>query len=93
MIDEPSTSGGSVVWSFSSGEGQARLAPTGALAYLVSVRKERGVSQSAIGSRLGLQQPGMSSLENGRVGVRLEQIIQYAEALGLTVTLEISGEE
>lgn len=50
-------------------------------------RLEAGVSVSELAKRMGTERARISEIENGRGGLTLKRMYQYAEALGLSVTI------
>ena len=50
-------------------------------------RQEAGVSVSELAKRMGTERARISEIENGRGGLTLKRMYQYAEALGLSVTI------
>ena len=50
-------------------------------------RLEAGVSIGEIARRMGTDRARISEIENGRGGLTLKRLYQYAEALGLKVTI------
>jgi transcriptional regulator with XRE-family HTH domain len=46
-----------------------------------------GVSIGEIARRMGTDRARISEIENGRGGLTLKRLYQYAEALGLSVTI------
>lgn len=53
---------------------------------LRKLRKQKGISQTFMSSALGYKHPsGYSNIENGRVGLRVEQAKTLAEILGVTM--------
>ena len=58
---------------------------------LISLRKERRISQSELAKRIGVSQPMIARLEAGRVrNLTLRTIARYAAALGGQVRIEIA---
>ena len=51
-------------------------------------RLEAGVSISELARRMGTERARLSEIENGRGGLTLKRMLEYAEALGLTVTIK-----
>jgi len=50
-------------------------------------RQESGVSIGELARRMGTPRERISEIENGRGGLTLKRMYQYAEALGLSVTI------
>lgn len=50
-------------------------------------RLEAGVSIGELARRMGTDRSRISEIENGRGGLTLKRLYQYAEALGLSVTI------
>ena len=50
-------------------------------------RLEAGVSIGEIARRMGTDRARISEIENGRGGLTLKRLYQYAAALGLSVTI------
>lgn len=50
-------------------------------------RQEAGVSIGELARRMGTPRERISEIENGRGGLTLKRMYQYAEALGLRVTI------
>ena len=50
-------------------------------------RLEAGVSIGEIARRMGTDRARISEIENGRGGLTLKRLYQYADALGLSVTI------
>ena len=50
-------------------------------------RQEAGISISELARRMGTDRARISEIENGHVGLTLKRLYQYAEALGLSVTI------
>lgn len=51
-------------------------------------RLEAGVSIGEIARRMGTDRARISEIENGRGGLTLKRLYQYAKALGLSVTIK-----
>lgn len=51
-------------------------------------RKAQGLSQGALGERIGLRQATISKLEAGEPGPRLSTLLDALSALGLQLVLE-----
>ena len=51
-------------------------------------RKDLGLSQSDAGKKFNLSQKGISNIESGLPGVRLNSLFSYMSALGLEMQLQ-----
>ena len=51
-------------------------------------RMDAGVSISEVARRMGTNHARISEIENGRGGLTLKRMLDYAEALGLKVTIK-----
>lgn len=72
-------------------EFQQHIANRRIVHFLFGLRSARGMSQRQIAEKLGCSQSRISKLENSEDGdVRLGDLDQYAEALGLDVTLVLA---
>ena len=72
-----------------------RLGPTyRAIADLIRLRHERGLSQDQLARKIGKQQPAIARMESGRVSPSIAFLEEVAEALDakLIVRLEPSHE-
>jgi transcriptional regulator with XRE-family HTH domain len=56
---------------------------------LVTARKERGLSQTAIAAEMGTSQSAVARLERGDIDARLSTLERYAAALGRTVDYQL----
>ena len=56
------------------------------------LREQRGLSQKAAGSRVGLHQWGWSRIETGAVELRLDLLLQVQYALGLDSLESLLGD-
>ena len=54
---------------------------------LARARRERGLSQRALGARLGLPQSHVSKIERGLTDLRLSSLVEMARHLDLEVVL------
>jgi predicted XRE-type DNA-binding protein len=53
---------------------------------------KRGITQSAAGEILGLDQPNVSALMNEKISrFSLEKLMQYASRLGFSVSIQVEG--
>jgi transcriptional regulator with XRE-family HTH domain len=59
---------------------------------LVTVRKERGLSQTEIAAQMGTSQSAVARLERGDVDARLSTLERYAAALGRTVDYQLRNQ-
>jgi len=57
------------------------------VATLARARQQRGLTQSALGARLGLPQSHISKIESGRTDLRLSSLIELARQLDLELVL------
>lgn len=51
------------------------------------LRQEKGLSQAALGAKLGLPQSHISKIEKGETDLRLSTLIELAQILGLELVL------
>jgi transcriptional regulator with XRE-family HTH domain len=61
--------------------------PVEFVAALARSRRDRGLSQKALGARLGLPQSHISKIEAGRTDLRLSSLIEFARQLDLELVL------
>ena len=54
-----------------------------------SIRRERGLSQTALGKILGMPQPQVSRIESGDVNPSMDTLITLSEKLGLELAIDI----
>ena len=54
---------------------------------LAQARRDRGLSQKALGARLGLPQSHISKIESGKTDLRLSSLIEFARQLDLELVL------
>jgi DNA-binding XRE family transcriptional regulator len=75
--------------SLSSAVPQPELLPLSLLGeVLVASRKEQGMTQEALASRLGMLQEAVARMEREKYrAVSLERLVRVAEALNLNLTL------
>lgn len=52
-------------------------------------RRELGVSQAQLAARMGTSQPAVARLEAGATNARLSTLIRYAEALDMTLSIDV----
>lgn len=57
-------------------------------AVLKGLRKQKGLTQEALGDRVGLDQKRVSLMENGNPNVRVETLFRLLSALGVGMVLE-----
>ena len=57
------------------------------IATIRNARKTKGLSQSELGTRIGIPQSHISKIENGTVDLKLSSLIQIARALDLELKL------
>ena len=68
-----------------------RLAPARVVALrLVAYRAEHGLTQTALGRRLGMPQPAVARLESGEHVPSLETLVRLAEALEIEFLVDIT---
>lgn len=58
---------------------------------LVNHRKNVGLRQVDVAEKMGIGQPSVSELERGETSPRLSTLSRYAYAVGLELTVEVSG--
>lgn len=59
---------------------------------ILELRKEHGWSQDELAKKVGLADKSMiSRIENGKIDIKVSQVVAFAEAFGITVT-ELLGE-
>jgi HTH-type transcriptional regulator/antitoxin HipB len=64
--------------------------PSQLSSHLRAWRKARGLSQAALGKRLGLSQARMARIEGDPLSVSVEQLLAVLTALEVRVTLDAS---
>lgn len=52
---------------------------------IAELRKERGLTQTQLAERCGLQQAHIARIEAGRYSVGLDTLAQIAEAMGMAI--------
>jgi len=62
--------------------------PSQLSSHLRALRKARGLSQAALGSRLGLSQTRVARIEGDPLSVSVEQLLRVLAALGVQVSLQ-----
>lgn len=60
---------------------------------LEQIRKEKGISQSQLATKMNVTQGAVSQWENGQVKPRAGTLIKLAAVLGCTVDELLKGEE
>jgi DNA-binding XRE family transcriptional regulator len=71
-----------------------RLAPARAIANsLIRYRIDNGLTQTGLGRRLGMSQPGIARLESGDHLPTLQTLLKLTEALGLEILVTMSPQE
>lgn len=56
-------------------------------------REQQGLTQAQLGAKLGLSAMGLSYLERGSRGLKLELLELWAEELGLEVEIRLNKKE
>jgi transcriptional regulator with XRE-family HTH domain len=64
-----------------------------AIADIIRLRLERGLSQAELAQRLGKQQPAIARLESGRVMPSIASLQEVAQALDATLVLRIEEKD
>jgi HTH-type transcriptional regulator/antitoxin HipB len=62
--------------------------PSQLSSHLRALRKARGLSQAALGNRLGLSQTRIARIEGDPLSISVEQLLRVLAALGVQVSLE-----
>ncbi|MEZ4467792.1 MAG: helix-turn-helix transcriptional regulator [bacterium] len=62
-------------------------------AALEAIRRDLGLTQRQAAARLGWSQATLSLMENGRTGVRVEQLARWAAALGVAPSAVLAQAE
>lgn len=62
--------------------------PSQLSSHLRALRKARGMSQAALGRRLGLSQTRVARIEGDPLSVSVEQLLRVLAALGVQISLE-----
>src|SRR5215471_10421981 len=57
--------------------------------HLVSVRRQRGLSQTEVAARMGTSQSALARIESTQSDLRMSTIVRYAAALGVEVGFSI----
>ena len=63
------------------------------IAELVRVRRDSGLSQTAIAARMGTSQSAVARLESGELDARMSTLERYATAVGCTVNWQVRPSE
>lgn len=58
---------------------------------LVQHRISKGLSQTAVSDALGISQPMVSKIENAQSEIQLITLLNYAAALGVSISFKIDG--
>jgi transcriptional regulator with XRE-family HTH domain len=64
-----------------------------AIADIIRLRLEKGVTQAELARRLGKQQPAIARLESGKVMPSLASLQEVAEALDATLVVRLEGKD
>jgi predicted transcriptional regulator len=59
------------------------------VAELVAKRRAAGLSQGEVAERMGTSQPAVARLEAGQVDARMSTVQRYADAVGLSLHLDL----
>jgi HTH-type transcriptional regulator/antitoxin HipB len=62
--------------------------PSQLSSHLRALRKAKGLSQAALGKRLGLSQARIARIEGDPLSIRVDQLLEVLTALGVRVTLD-----
>ena len=62
--------------------------PSQLSSHLRALRKAKGLSQAALGARLGLSQARIARIEGDPLSISAQQLLRLLTALGVRVTLE-----
>jgi len=57
-------------------------------AKFIAARESQGLSQRQLAKKLGISQPAVSDFEAGGTGIKVQTLLMYAGALGLTLSLD-----
>jgi HTH-type transcriptional regulator / antitoxin HipB len=68
--------------------GHTLQVPSQLSSHLRALRKAKGLSQAALGARLGLSQARIARIEGEPLSISVEQLLRVLAALGVGVTLE-----
>jgi HTH-type transcriptional regulator / antitoxin HipB len=61
-------------------------------AYIMSVRRKRGLKQEELASRLGVSRVWVGQVERGKASPRLDLILRTLNELGITLSVSSNGE-
>ncbi|WP_319522244.1 helix-turn-helix transcriptional regulator [uncultured Desulfosarcina sp.] len=67
---------------------QIMVSPGGLGVVLRELRKKKGLTQAALGARVGLDQKRVSLIENGNPNVRVDSLFRLFSALEVGMVLE-----
>lgn len=67
---------------------QIVVSPGGLGVILRELRKQKGLTQAALGARVGLDQKRVSLIENGNPNVRVDSLFRLFSALEVGMVLE-----
>jgi len=67
---------------------QIVVSPGGLGVVLRELRKQKGLTQAALGARVGLDQKRVSLIENGNPNVRVDSLFRLFSALEVGMVLE-----
>jgi HTH-type transcriptional regulator/antitoxin HipB len=67
---------------------QIVVSPEGLGAVLRELRKKKGITQAALGARVGLDQKRVSLIENGNPNIRVDSLFRLFSALEVGMILE-----
>ena len=68
--------------------GYALQIPTQLSSHLRALRKAKGLTQAALGKRLGLSQTRIARIEGDPLSISVDQLLDVLTALGVRVTLD-----
>lgn len=60
---------------------------------LVDIRIEKGLTQGAVGEKMGISQPSVAAFESVGSNPKLSTIRRYAQAIGALIRHEVSADE
>ena len=67
---------------------QIMVSPRDLGAMLRELRKQKGLTQTALGKRVGLDQKRVSLMENGNPNIRIDSLFRLLSALDVGMVLE-----
>nr|WP_321397024.1 helix-turn-helix transcriptional regulator [uncultured Desulfobacter sp.] len=70
---------------------QIMVSPRDLGAMLRELRKQKGLTQTALGKRVGLDQKRVSLMENGNPNIRIDSLFRLLSALDVGMALEPKG--